>query len=151
VMDLSTTYLGLRLRTPLVPSASPLSEEIANIRKMEDAGAAAVVLHSLFEEQLRLERLELHQHLTQGTESFAESLTYFPEIEEYHLGPEGYLEHIRKAKAAVDIPIIASLNGSSVGGWTNYARQIEQTGADALELNIYSIPTDMDQTAAEVE
>jgi dihydroorotate dehydrogenase (fumarate) len=150
-MDLSTTYLGLRLRTPLVPSASPLSEDVANIRKMEDAGAAAVVLHSLFEEQLRHERLELHHHLTQGTESFAESLTYFPEVEEYHLGPEAYLEHIRKAKAAVDIPIIASLNGSSVGGWTEYAWQIEQAGADALELNIYSIPTDMDQTAAEVE
>jgi dihydroorotate dehydrogenase (fumarate) len=150
-MDLSTTYLGLRLRTPLVPSASPLSEDVSNIRKMEDAGAAAVVLHSLFEEQLRRERLELHHHLTQGTESFAESLTYFPEVEEYHLGPEAYLEHIRKAKAAVDIPIIASLNGSSVGGWTNYAWQIEQAGADALELNIYSIPTDVDQTAAEVE
>jgi dihydroorotate dehydrogenase (fumarate) len=150
-MDLSTTYLGLRLRTPLVPSASPLSEEVANIRKMEDAGAAAVVLHSLFEEQLRRERLELHHHLTQGTESFAESLTYFPEAEEYHLGPEAYLEHIRKAKAAVDIPVIASLNGSSVGGWTNYAWQIEQAGADALELNIYSIPTDMEQTAAAVE
>jgi dihydroorotate dehydrogenase (fumarate) len=150
-MDLSTTYLGLTLRTPLVPSASPLSEEIDNIRKLEDAGAAAVVLHSLFEEQLRLERLELHRHLTQGIESFAEALTYFPEIEEYHLGPEGYLEHIRKAKAAVDIPIIASLNGSSVGGWTAYARQIEQAGADALELNIYSIPTDMNQSGAEVE
>jgi dihydroorotate dehydrogenase (fumarate) len=150
-MDLSTVYLGLRLRTPLVPSASPLSEDVGNIRKMEDAGAAAVVLHSLFEEQLRRERLELHHHLTQGTESFAESLTYFPEVEEYHLGPEAYLEHIRKAKQAVGIPIIASLNGTSVGGWTNYAWQIEQAGADALELNIYSIPTDMEQTAADVE
>jgi dihydroorotate dehydrogenase (fumarate) len=150
-MDLSTTYLGLNLRTPLVPSASPLSEEIGNIRKMEDSGAAAVVLYSLFEEQLREERFELHHHLTHGTESFAESLTYFPEPEEFHLGPEGYLKHIYKAKAAVRIPIIASLNGSSAGGWIDYARKIEQAGADALELNIYHIPTDMDQPGAEVE
>lgn len=150
-MDLSTTYLGLKLRTPLVPSASPLSEEIDNIKRMADAGAAAVVLHSLFEEQLRVERLELHQHLTHGTESFAESLTYFPEPVQFMVGPEEYLEHIRKAKKAVDIPIIASLNGSSVGGWTDYARKIEQAGADALELNIYSIPTDMNRNGSEVE
>jgi dihydroorotate dehydrogenase (fumarate) len=150
-MDLSTTYLGLNLRTPLMPSASPLSEDINNIKRMEDAGAAAVVLHSLFEEQLRQERLELHQHLTHGTESFAESLTYFPEPCQFLVGPEEYLNHIRKAKEAVDIPIIASLNGSSVGGWTDYAHKIAQAGADALELNIYSIPTDMNQTGAEVE
>ena len=150
-MDLSTTYLGLRLRTPLVPSASPLSEEIDNIRRMEDSGASAIVLHSLFEEQLRQERSELLHHLTHGTESFAESLTYFPEPEEFHVGPEGYLEHIRKAKAAVGIPIIASLNGSSPGGWTEYARLIEQAGANALELNIYYIPTDMDEPAEMVE
>lgn len=150
-MDLTTTYLGMKLRTPLVPSASPLSEEIDNIKRMEDAGAAAVVLYSLFEEQLQLERLELHHHLTYGTESFAESLTYFPEPEEFHLGPEGYLNHIRKAKAAVDIPIIASLNGTSIGGWTEFARQIEQAGADALELNVYYIPTEMDLDGARVE
>jgi dihydroorotate dehydrogenase (fumarate) len=150
-MDLSTTYLGLNLRTPLVPSASPLSEDIDNIKRMEDAGAAAVVLHSLFEEQLRRERLELHQHLTHGTESFAESLTYFPEPCQFLVGPEEYLDHIRKAKETVDMPIIASLNGSSVGGWTDYAHKIAQAGADALELNIYSIPTDMNQTGAEVE
>jgi dihydroorotate dehydrogenase (fumarate) len=150
-MDLSTTYLGLKLRTPLVPSASPLSEEIDTIRRMEDAGAAAVVLHSLFEEQLRADRLELHHHLTCGTESYAESLTYFPEPEEFHLGPEGYLEHVRKAKEAVGIPVIASLNGASVGGWTDYAAQMQQAGADALELNIYSIPTDVDRTGAEIE
>jgi dihydroorotate dehydrogenase (fumarate) len=150
-MDLTTTYLGLKLRTPLVPSASPLSEEISNIRRMEDAGASAVVLHSLFEEQLILERYELHHHLTQGTESFAEAITFFPQAEEYHLGPEGYLNHIREAKKAVDIPVIASLNGTTTGGWIDFASQIEQAGADALELNIYYIPTHMGLTGAGVE
>lgn len=150
-MDLTTTYLGMKLRTPLVPSASPLSEEIGDIRRMEDAGAAAVALYSLFEEQLRRERLELHHHLTQGTESFAEAITYFPEPDEFHLGPESYLEHIRRAKEAVDIPVIASLNGASVGGWIDYARLIEQAGADAIELNIYYIPADPALTGAEVE
>jgi dihydroorotate dehydrogenase (fumarate) len=150
-MDLTTSYLGLTLRSPLVPSASPLSEEIDTIRRMEDAGAAAVVLYSLFEEQLVLDRFELHHHLTEGTESFAEALTYFPEPPEFHLGPEDYLNHIRKAKAAVDIPIIASLNGSSLGGWTNYAKQMQEAGADALELNIYYIATDSQQTAEQVE
>ena len=150
-MDLTTTYLGMTLRSPLVPSASPLSEDIDNIRRMEDAGAAAVVLYSLFEEQLVLDRFELHHHLTEGTESFAEALTYFPEPTEYHLGPEGYLEHIRKAKQAVAIPVIASLNGTSLGGWTSYAKQMQEAGADALELNVYYIPTDAEQTAEEVE
>ena len=150
-MDLTTTYLGMKLRTPLVPSASPLSQEIDNIKRMEDAGASAVVLYSLFEEQLRLDRYELHHHLTQGTESFAESLTYFPEPGEFHLGPDGYLEHIRKAKSVTGVPIIASLNGTSVSGWTDYARKIEQAGADALELNVYFIPTDMNLTSAQVE
>lgn len=115
-MDLRTTYLGMTLRTPLVPSASPLSADIDNIKRMEDAGAGAVVLHSLFEEQLQRERSTLHHDLTYGTESFAEALTYLPEPDEFHLGPEEYLKHIRKAKEAVDIPIIASLNGTSVGG-----------------------------------
>ncbi|MFQ6113719.1 MAG: dihydroorotate dehydrogenase-like protein [bacterium] len=150
-MDLKTKYLGMTLQTPIVPSASPLSEEIDNIKRMEDAGAAAVGLYSLFEEQLRHERFELHHHLTYGTESFAESLTYFPEPEEFHLGPDEYLNHIRKAKETVDIPIIASLNGTSVGGWTDFAQKIEQAGADALELNVYYIPTDMELTAAQVE
>ena len=121
-MDLSTTYLGLKLRTPLVPAASPLSEEIDTIKQMEDAGASAVVLYSLFEEQLRQDSAELAHNLEQGTESFAEALTYFPEPEEFRLGPEEYLKHIAKAKEAVKIPIIASLNGSSVGGWTRYAK-----------------------------
>jgi dihydroorotate dehydrogenase (fumarate) len=150
-MDLSTKYLGLKLRSPLVVSASPLSEDLDNIRRMEDAGAAAVVLYSLFEEQLRQDRLEMHNHLQQGTESFAEALSYFPEPDEFKLGPEEYLRHIWEAKAATRIPIIASLNGSSVGGWMEYARQIQKAGADALELNIYYIPTDLSLSGEVVE
>jgi dihydroorotate dehydrogenase (fumarate) len=150
-MDLTTTYLGLKLRTPLVPSASPLSEEIDNIKRMEDAGASAVVLYSLFEEQLRQDRAELAHHLEHGTFSYPEALTYFPEPEEFHLGPEEYLTHIAAAKKAVRLPVIASLNGSSTGGWTQYAKQIQQAGADALELNIYYIPTNANMPAAEVE
>ena len=150
-MDLTTKYLGLKLRSPLVVSASPLSEDIDNIKRMEDAGAAGVVLYSLFEEQLRQDRLELNQNLQQGTDSFAEALTYFPEPDDFRLGPEEYLKHIAAAKKATRIPIIASLNGSSEGGWTDYAKRIQQAGADALELNIYYIPTDMSLTGTEVE
>ena len=150
-MDLTTTYLGIKMRTPLVPSASPLSDEIDNIKRMEDAGASAVVLSSLFEEQLLLDRYELHHHLTHGAESFAEALTYTPEPDDIRLGAEDYLERIRKAKEAVAIPIIASLNGISIGGWTDYANLIQEAGADALELNIYYIPTDPTLTGAEVE
>src|SRR5208283_1610644 len=148
---LTTTYLGLKLRTPLVPAASPLSEEIDNIQRMEDAGAPAVVLYSLFEEQLRQDRLELNRNMEQGTFSSPEALTYFPEPEEYHLGPEEYLKHIAAAKKSVRIPIIASLNGSSPGGWTQYAKLVQQAGADALELNIYYIPTNLNLPAGEVE
>jgi dihydroorotate dehydrogenase (fumarate) len=151
VIDLSTTYLGLTLRSPLVASASPLCEEIDNIRRMEDAGAGAVVLHSLFEEQITLEGQHLDRYLSQGEDSFAESLTYFPDMTSYNLGPEGYLEHVRRAKAAVGIPIIGSLNGVSTGGWVRYAKRIEEAGADALELNLYYIPTDWDMTGADVE
>ncbi|HRL11826.1 MAG TPA: dihydroorotate dehydrogenase-like protein [Aggregatilineales bacterium] len=150
-MDLTTTYLGMTLRTPLVASACPLWESLDNIKKAEDAGASAVVLHSLFEEQITRQQHELSHHLQQGTESYAESLTYFPEAENYRVGPENYLESIRKAKAATNIPIIASLNGMSKGGWTDFARQIEQAGADALEMNIYYIPTDPNMDAAAVE
>ena len=150
-MDLSTTYMGLKLRTPLVPSASPLTENTDNIKRMADIGAAAVVFHSLFEEQLRLERRELHDHLTQGSESFAEALTYFPEPTEFNIDAETYLRHIQAAKAAVKIPIIASINGSTRGGWVNYAKQIEQAGADAIELNIYYIPTDPELESAAIE
>src|SRR5512133_1952383 len=150
-MDLTTTYLGLKLRNPLVPSASPLSEQVDNIKKMEDAGAGAVVLYSLFEEQIRYERYEMHWHLTHGTESYPEALTYFPQPEEFKIGPEEYLTHIADAKKAVEIPIIASLNGSTLSGWTDFAKKIQEAGADALELNIYHIPADPDQTGAAVE
>ena len=151
MIDLSTTYLGLKLRTPLVPSASPLSQEIDSIRRLEDAGASAVVLYSLFEEQLRQESVELDHRLSEHTESFAEALSYLPEPSEFRLGPEGYLNHIRRAKQAVHIPVIASLNGRTAGGWTGYAKQIEQAGADAIECNIYSIPSDMSIPGSQVE
>lgn len=150
-MDLSTSYLGLDLRTPLVVSASPLSQEISNIKRMEDAGASAVVLYSLFEEQIRQEERALHHYTTQGTESFAEALSYFPEPSEYHLAPQEYLNHIRKAKEAVSIPVIASINGTEVGDWLHYGKLMEEAGADAIELNIYAIPTDPDLAAADVE
>jgi len=151
MIDLSTDYLGMKLRTPLVPSASPLSQEIGSIRRLEDAGASAVVLYSLFEEQLRQEMLELDHHLSVATESFAESLSFFPHASEFRLGPEGYLDHIRKAKEAVRIPVIASLNGATVSGWAKFAKEIEEAGADALECNIYYIPTDPELKASDVE
>ena len=150
-MDLTTTYLGLNLNNPLVLSASPISEKIDNIKRAADAGASAIVLHSLFEEQIKFESEELAHHLDHGTESFAEALSYFPSASDYRVGPEDYLEHIAKAKAAVNVPVIASLNGSSTGGWTDYAKKIQQAGADALELNIYYIPTSMDLTSSQVE
>ena len=149
--DLSTQYLGLTLKNPLVVAASPLCQSIDNIRRMEDAGAGAVVLHSLFEEQLTLESRELDRYLSEGTESFAEALSYFPDVTNYKMGPEGYLQHIQQAKAAVKIPIIASLNGVSAGGWTKYARNMEEAGADALELNIYYVATQTDMSSTEVE
>jgi dihydroorotate dehydrogenase (fumarate) len=149
--DLTTYYMGLKLRTPLVVSASPLSQEINGIRRLEDVGASAIVLYSLFEEQLRQDSLELEHHLLAGTETYAESLSFFPQPSEFRLGPEEYLEHIRKARQAVGIPIIASLNGATPGSWADYAKDIEQAGADALECNIYSIPTDPDVTSAEIE
>jgi len=151
MLDLNTTYLGLKLRTPLVPSASPLSQEIDGIRRLEDAGASAIVLYPLFEEQLRRDSLELDHHLNAAAESFAESQSFFPQPTEFHLGPEEYLDHIRKAKEAVGIPVIASLNGATAGGWTQYAREMEQAGADALECNIYFIPTDMNASGADIE
>lgn len=150
-MDLSTDYLGMTLRTPIVPSASPLSEDIGRIKQLEDAGASAIVLYSLFEEQLTHEMKQLHHYTTYHTESFAEALTYFPEPDDYKLGPDQYLEHIRKAKEAVDMPVIASLNGSSLGGWTSFAKMMAQAGADAIELNLYNIPTDIHLSGAQVE
>ncbi len=150
-MNLSTKYLGLELKNPIVPSAGPLSQSIDNIKKMEDNGAAAVVLYSLFEEQIEHEQLELDHYTTVHNESFAEALDYFPEPYEYKTGPEEYLEHIRKAKISVDIPIIASLNGKSLGGWIEYAKKIEEAGADALELNIYNLATDINKTPQEID
>ncbi len=150
-MDLTTKYLGMQLRTPLVASASPLSQEISGIRALEDAGASAVVLYSLFEEQLRQESQSLEYHLNAGTESFAESLTYFPQPREFRTGPDEYLKHIVQAKAAVNIPIIASLNGATLGGWTEYARSVEAAGADAIECNIYSIPSDLETSSTSIE
>jgi dihydroorotate dehydrogenase (fumarate) len=149
--DLTTTYLGLNLKNPLVASASPLCEHLDNIKRMEDAGAGAAVLHSLFEEQISFESQHLNQFLTYGTESFAESLSYFPDLGNYKLGPDGYLDHVRRAKAAVGIPVIGSLNGVSTGGWIRYAKMIQEAGADALELNVYYIPTDPEMTGAQVE
>ena len=150
-MDLSTTYMGLKLKNPLVAAASPLSYELANLKRMEDAGAAAIVLFSLFEEQIESEQRELFYYMSQGTESFAESLTYFPEPESFNTGPEEYLELIRKAKESTSIPIIASLNGVSRGGWIDYARKMEQAGADALELNVYLLPTNPEVSGSEIE
>ena len=150
-MDLTTRYLGLDLRSPLVPSASPLSNTLDGIRQMEDNGAPAVILHSLFEEQLREELEAVQHHLSYGTDSFPESLTFFPRPTDFITGPEVYLEKIRKAKEAVRIPVIASLNGIALVEWIDYARQIEQAGADALELNIYSIGAKLEKTSAEIE
>jgi dihydroorotate dehydrogenase (fumarate) len=150
-MDLSTTYLGLKLSNPIVPSASPLSREVGSVRALEDAGAAAIVMESLFEEQITHEVAELAHYLDYGKESFSEALSYFPEKRTYILGPDEYLNHVRRLKEAVRIPVIASLNGDSLGGWIDYALKIQQAGADALELNIYSIPTDPAVSSAEVE
>ena len=150
-MDLSTNYLGMTLKNPLVPSSSPLLRTLDNLRTMEDAGAAAVVLHSLFEEQITQESHALNHYLTQGVESHPEALSYFPEATDYKTGPVEYLEHVQKTKRALDIPVIASLNGVSTGGWVKYAKQIEEAGADALELNVYYIPTDPNLTGSEVE
>ena len=150
-MDLTTTYLGMNLKNPIVPSASPLSRDIGNIKEMEDSGAAAVVLYSLFEEQITHEALELYFHTVTHQESYAEATSYFPETEVYNMGPEEYLEQIRKAKEAVQIPVIASLNGATPGGWTDYAKKIEQAGADALELNVYMLATDVKKSSEDIE
>ncbi|MBL0176490.1 MAG: dihydroorotate dehydrogenase-like protein [Ignavibacteria bacterium] len=150
-MDLTTTYMGLTLKNPLVPSASPLSKDIGTIKAMEDAGASAIVMYSLFEEQITHDQKALDHFLTAGAESFAEAISYFPVQTDYNLGPDEYLEHIHIAKAATDIPIIGSLNGVSAGGWIDYARKIEQAGADGLELNVYYIPTDGKYDAAAIE
>ncbi len=149
--DLKTTYLGLELDSPIVVSSSPLCEDLDNLRRMEEAGAGAVVLQSLFEEQITTEQQAFDYFVNQGGESFAEALSYFPNMEPYNHGPEAYLEHVRAAREAVEMPVIASLNGVSTGGWIRYARLIEEAGADALELNLYYLPTHPSQTGAQVE
>ncbi|MBN2217091.1 MAG: dihydroorotate dehydrogenase-like protein [Pirellulales bacterium] len=150
-VNLRTKYLGLSLENPLVVSACPLTQKLDSLRRIEEAGAAAAVLPSLFEEQIEHESAELTKAHEFGTDSFAEALTYFPEQDDYRAGPDSYLEHIEKAKAAVSIPIIASLNGTSEGGWVRYAKLMENAGADALELNIYFIAATLDMTSEEVE
>lgn len=150
-VDLSTTYLGMRLKNPLVASASPLTGDLDTLRRLEDAGASAAVLPSLFEEQIEHEEMEIARLYEFQTESFAESLTLFPELEDYNTGPRDYLQRVEEAKRSLSIPIIGSLNGASEGGWIRYAKAIEEAGADALELNIYFVPTNPLMTAADVE
>lgn len=149
--DLSTTYLGLNLKNPLVASASPLSKKIDTAKRLEEAGLAALVIYSLFEEQIIHESLELDHYLNRGSESFAEALSYLPDGGLYGISPEKYLNHVAGLKKALSIPVIGSLNGVSKGGWTNYARRIEEAGADALELNLYFIPTDLNLTSSDIE
>jgi len=151
MVDLTTTYMGLQLKNPIVPSASPLAAKLDGIKRMEDAGAAAVTLHSLFEEQIEFEAQALAHFLEQGTYRFAEALTYYPPLHEYRREPDDYVEHIRRAKEAVDLPIIASLNGISPGGWTGYAKRFQEAGADAIELNVYFIPTNPHLMSYDIE
>jgi dihydroorotate dehydrogenase (fumarate) len=151
MVDLTTKYLGLSLKNPIVPSASPLSRKISGIRQLEDVGAAAITMYSLFEEQIEIEALAQHNFLEQTVFMSAEATAYFPKAADYNCGPEDYLELIQEAKAAVDIPIIGSLNGVTTGGWTRYAKLIEEAGADALELNVYLIPTRVNLTSDGVE
>jgi dihydroorotate dehydrogenase (fumarate) len=150
-VDLTTRYLGLELANPLVPSASPLAGRIDTLRRLQDAGAAAVVLPSLFEEQIEHDELQLHGALETGAASFAEADTYLPEMEDYNTGPDAYLRHLEDTKRELSVPVIASLNGSSDGGWIRYAKLLQEAGADALELNVYLVAADPDRTADEVE
>ncbi|MGA7623873.1 MAG: dihydroorotate dehydrogenase-like protein [Candidatus Acidiferrales bacterium] len=151
MIDTKTRYLGLTLKSPLVASASPLCESMDNLRRIEDAGIAAVVLPSLFEEQLQLESLALDSDLSRGYESFAESSSFLPDLQTYNSGPEGYLELVHRAKQNVSIPVIASLNGVSQGGWVRYARLLQEAGADAIELNLYGLVTDPKLSSSQVE
>jgi dihydroorotate dehydrogenase (fumarate) len=149
--DLTTSYLGLSLCNPLVASASPLSKKLDTVKRLEEAGAAAVVVYSLFEEEITHDSLELDHYLELGTHTYAESLSYFPDFADFQIGPERYLEHLHQLKEAVSIPVIGSLNGVSTGGWVEYAARIEQAGVDALELNIYYLPTNVRQIGADLE
>jgi len=150
-MDLSTTYLGLNLPHPLMPGASPLVDELDTVKRLEDAGASAIVLRSLFEEQITREQLGMVHHVMVHEESFAEALSYFPKPDEYAFGPERYLEQIRRIKTAVRVPVIGSLNGTTPQGWLSYAHLIEEAGADAIEINFYHVATDARETGADVE
>lgn len=150
-MDLTTTYLGFTLPHPILPGASPLADDLDSVRRLEDAGAPAVVLRSLFEEQIVLEQMAEHAQLDAHAESFAEASSYFPGPEAFVLRSDRYLEHLRAVKAAVDVPIIASLNGTTEGGWTDFARLMQEAGADAIELNVYRIATSLDVSGAEIE
>lgn len=150
-MSLATNYLGLVLKNPIVASSSPLSHTVDSIRRLEDAGASAVVMYSLFEEQLTFDSFYVDHYLRNGANSFAESLSFFPEMDSYNVWPDEYLNLIRRAKEAVDIPIIGSLNGVSAGGWINYAGLIEDAGADALELNVYYVPTSVDLNGQDID
>ena len=150
-MDLTTKYMGMTLKSPLVVSASPLSKNLDGIKRIEDSGAAALVMYSIFEEQIENEQKELLYNTTVGTESFAEALSYFPQMDEFNLGPDQYLELIRNAKDSVEIPVIASINGKTLGGWTDFAKQMQQAGADGIELNIYNIPTSLDLSSQALE
>lgn len=151
MVDLSTEYLGLKLKNPVVVSSTPLSESLQNIHRMEDCGAAAIILASLFEEQITLESRALDNDLSRGTESFAESLTYLPEFEDYRQGQDTYLGHLTRVKGSCGLPVLGSINGATPGGWVNFAKEIENAGADAIELNTYSLATDASIPAAEVE
>ena len=150
-MGLSTNYLGLHLKNPVMPGASPLVDNLDNARRLEDAGAAAIVMHSLFEEQITNDQIAEFAHTENSAESFAEAVSYFPQQEDYALGPDRYLNQISRIKQSVDIPVIGSLNGVTMGGWIDYAHLIEQAGADALELNVYYIATDPDEPGTAVE
>jgi dihydroorotate dehydrogenase (fumarate) len=151
VIDLSTNYLGLKLKNPIVVSASPLTEKLENFARLEDAGASAIVMYSLMEEQIEAEAENIDNALEYGANSYAESTSYLPDMPKYHVGPERYLELLHKGKQSVSIPVIGSLNGRSPGGWVRYAELMEQAGADALELNIFDIPTDTSLTAEDLE
>jgi len=151
MVDLTSTYLGLKLKNPLVASASPLSQKLETAVQLGESGVAAIVMYSLFEEQIIRESLKLQEDLTRGTDQFAEALTYIPEVGAYSIGPDTYLKHLSRVKQAVNVPVIGSLNGVSTGGWIEYAQKIEQAGADALELNLYYLATDPDLTSSELE
>jgi dihydroorotate dehydrogenase (fumarate) len=150
-MDLSTTYLGLKLSSPFMPGASPLVDKLDTVKRLEDAGASAIVMHSLFEEQIVREEWATFRHTETHGESFAEALSYFPSPEKFALGPDEYLDHIRRVKVAVKVPVIASLNGTTLGGWLDYSRLMQEAGADALELNVYALPSNAEETGQNIE